>query len=324
MNYDITIRQIVFALVFLSILLAVEGIYLLLRGTNSRELAANRRMKLANKQNATVMNPTIMREKIIGGPVSRWILSLFPSLEQKFWTANVKTTPGTALFFSAFGTVVIFFVLRFMVLMPIWLSLAVSIMVGIGVPFLLLNIAVDQQRKKFSAQLPDAINLISRGLQAGHPVPVAFGLVAREMGDPIGGEFGHVLDEINFGRDRDLALRDVSKKYPDPDFMFFLAAVEMQRETGGNLVSILDNLTKIIRERANLRKRAWAVSAEGRLTCLIVGVLPYFLLGFLMSTNPRFILDVVDDPMFWPLMGGAWVLWVIGIIWIWRMVNIKV
>ena len=73
-----------------------------------------------------------------------------------------------------------------------------------------------------------------------------------------------------------------------------------------------------------MRKKAFAVSAEGRLTCLIVGSLPYVLMIFLLLTNPSFILDVVDHPMFYPLMGGAWVLWLVGIIWIWRMVNIKV
>ena len=128
------------------------------------------------------------------------------------------------------------------------MALGAAIALGFGLPFVILNFAVDRERKKFSAQLPDAINLITRGLQAGHPVPVALNLVAREMADPIGGEFGHVIDEINFGRDRGVALREVSKKYPDPDFMFFLSAIEMQRETGGNLVGILDNLTKIIRE----------------------------------------------------------------------------
>lgn len=321
---DITFRQILFAAVFIAVLLLVEGIYLLARGSNRRELAANRRMKLANSKDANVLNPTIMRQQIIGGPFSRWILSFFPNLANKFWVANVKTTPGTALLFASMAVVALFFTLRFALLAPIWISLATAVVIGFGVPFLLLNIAVDKQRKQFSAQLPDAINLISRGLQAGHPVPVAFGLVAREMGDPIGAEFGHVLDEINFGRDRDLALRDVAKKFPDPDFQFFLAAVEMQRETGGNLVGILDNLTKIIRDRSHMRKKAWAVSAEGRLTCLIVGALPYLLLAYFLLTNPSFILDVVDHPMFWPFMGGAWVLWLIGIIWIWRMVNFKV
>lgn len=322
---NITIQQVILACVFLAILALVEGVYLLIRGSDGREQAVNRRMKMQGDGNGpAVSDPSLMRKQVIGGPVSRAVLHLFPRLEQMFWTANVSMTPASGLLIAAGAAVAIFFVIRFVIFAPVWLAFAVAAVVGFGIPFLILNFAVDRQRRKFSEQLPDAINLITRGLQAGHPVPVALGLVAREMADPIGGEFGHAMDEINFGRDRDLALREVGKKYPDPDFRFFLSAIEMQRETGGNLVGILDNLTKIIRERTHMRKKAYAVSAEGRLTCLIVGSLPYVLLGFLLLTNPTFITDVMDHPMFWTFMGGAFFLWLVGIIWIWRMVNIKV
>ena len=106
--------------------------------------------------------------------------------------------------------------------------------------------------------------------------------------------------------------------------MFFIAAIEMQRESGGNLVGILDNLTKVVRERSHLKKKALAVSAEGRLTAVIVGALPYVLGVFLFLTNPDLILGVWDHPLFFPIMTGAWLLWLVGIITIWRMVNIKV
>lgn len=321
---NITVQQVILACVFLAILAAIEGIYLLVRGGGGREQAVNRRMKMKGAEEGQTINPTLMRERITGGPISRGILSFFPKLEDKFWTANIPITPAMALIGAATLTVAVFFAARFVLLAPIWIAFVAAAVIGIGIPFLLLNIAVDRQQKKFSAQLPDAINLITRGLQAGHPVPVALSMVAREMADPIGGEFGHVMDEVNFGRPREEALRELGTKYSDPDFRFFLSAVEMQRETGGNLVDILDNLTKIIRERTHMRKKAYAVSAEGRLTAVIVGSLPYLLLAFLLLTNPTFITDVMDNPAFWPLMIGAWVLWLIGIVWIWRMVNIKV
>lgn len=321
---DITVTQIIYAVVFVSILLAVEGVYLFIRGSDTRERTANRRMKVAEKQDARILNPSIMREKIVGGPFSQTVFRLAPSIEALFWVANVNITPAAGAALCGALTVAAYFALVLLASFPPSMTLFASFILGCGVPYMMLKMKADSERAKFSAQLPDAINLITRGLQAGHPVPVAFELVAREMPDPLGGQFGKVIDEINFGRDRDTALREIAAKFPDPDFKFFLAAVEMQRETGGNLVSILDNLTKIIRERSTMRKKAWAMSAEGRLTCVIVGALPYLLFGFLMMTNPAFILDVVDDPMFWPLMGGAWFLWLIGILWIWRMVNIKV
>ena len=320
----ITINQIILALVFVSIVMAVEGIFYFLRGSDARELAANRRMKVAQKRDTSVMNPTIMREEVMGGVISRGIFSLVPVLENLFWVANVSIKPAVAVAGVLVFAGLIFTGLVMFVTMPVPIAAGFAGMVGIALPFLVLKSAADGQRKKFSEQLPTAINLISRGLQAGHPVPVAFELVAKEMEDPLGGQFGRVLDEINFGRDRDVALRDVARKFPDPDFKFFLAAIEMQRETGGNLVEILDNLSKIIRERANMRKKAWAISSEGRMTMMIVGALPYLLLAYFLLTNPSFILDAVDHSMFWPLMGGAQALWVIGIIWIWNMIHIKV
>jgi tight adherence protein B len=321
---DITTTQIIYGLVFVSIVFAVEGLYLNIRGADRREMAANRRMKVAQNRDMNILNPSIMREEVIGGPISRQIFSLMPKLEEMFWVANIKTSPAIAVAIAVAMGVAAYLGLRYFVTMPPLLSFAAAAAFSCGIPFLWLNMLVSRQRSKFSTQLPDAINLITRGLQAGHPVPVAFELVAREMEDPLGGQFGKVIDEINFGRDRDQALRDVSKKFPDPDFKFFLAAVEMQRETGGNLVDILDNLSKIIRERANMKKKAWAVSAEGRLTLMIVGTLPYLLLAWMLLTNPSFILNVLDHPLFWPMMGSAWVLWLIGVLWIWRMVNIKV
>lgn len=320
----ITINQIILALVFVSIVLAVEGVFYFLRGSDARELAANRRMKVASKQDRSVLNPSLMREEVLGGITSRAIFKLMPAIEELFWVANIAIKPIYAVVGSILLAIAIFFAFQTFLSMPVLVALGFGAMLGLGIPYLILKSMADGQRKKFSEQLPNAINLISRGLQAGHPVPVTFELVARELEDPIGGQFGKVIDEINFGRDRDVALRDVGKKFPDPDFKFFLAAIEMQRETGGNLVEILDNLSKIIRERSNMRKKAWAISSEGRMTLMIVGSLPYLLLAYFLMTNPPFILDAVDHELFWPLMGGAQALWVVGVIWIWKMVNIKV
>lgn len=321
---DISITYLIYALVFLSILLAIEGVYMLTRSSNSREIAVNRRMKLAKTAPDATLLPSLLRNKVLGGPVTRFLLSVKPDLEHAFWAANVPVTPARALAYAATAFVAIMLLFQATAILPPLLEFAVAALVCFGIPMLVLNIAVGNQRTKFNDQLADALNLVTRGLQAGHPVQVAFALVAKEMPDPIGTEFGNAIDEMNFGRDRAAALRDIARRFPNPEFMFFIAAVEMQRESGGNLVTILDNLVSVIRERSNLKKKAFAVSAEGRLTALIVGSLPYFLLGFLLATNPGFILGSVEEPLFWPLMTGAWCLWLVGMIIIWRMVNIKV
>lgn len=321
---NVAVNQIIYALVFLAILLLVEGVYLLVRGSNGRTLAVNRRMDIANEPTTQTLRPSLLRERVLGGPVSQALMSMMPDLEDAFWAANLKITPARALVYCSIGFLVVLAGLLVVNVLPGPAPIFVAAGVAFGLPFLALNIAVGKQRKKFDEQLPDAVNLITRGLQAGHPVPVAFALVAKELPDPIGSEFGNAIDQINFGRDRAAALRDIAKRYPNPEFMFFIAAMEMQRESGGNLVGILDNLVKVIRERSNMKKKALAVSAEGRLTAIIVGSLPYVLGAMLLLISPDFILQSVDDPKFWPSMFGAWLLWLTGIIIIWRMVNIRV
>jgi tight adherence protein B len=320
---DTTGARILYGLIFLAVLLGVEGLYMFVRGTDRRQLAVNRRMKLAPGEDATFISPDILRKRILGGVVSQWMLKNITNLEQAFWTANIKITPARGLVYCSAVFVAVLGVLT-LAPVPFMLQLAVALLLAYGVPFLVLQVIVSTQRAKFNEQLPDAINLITRGLQAGHPVPVALNLVAREMADPIGSQFGNALDEINLGRDRALALRDVATRFPSPEFLFFIAAIEMQRESGGNLVGILDNLTKVIRERSNMKKKAMAVSAEGRLTACIVGALPWLLLAYLLAFNRDFILNTVDDKMFWPLMGGGFLNWCFGIFLITKLVNIKV
>lgn len=321
---DFPVNYLIYALVFLSILLLIEGVYFLTKSAGSQENTVNRRMKLVGTSPNSTLLPSLLRQQILGGPVTRFLISALPDLEHAFTAANITITPARGLAYAGACFVGLMLLFQATSILPAALEFVIAGVLCFGVPLLLLNIAVEQQRKKFNEQLPDALNLVTRGLQAGHPVQVALGLVAREMADPIGTEFGNAIDEMNFGRDRTTALRSIAKRFPNPEFMFFIAAVEMQRESGGNLVTILDNLVSVIRERSNLKKKALAVSAEGRLTAVIVGSLPYCLLGFLLASNPDFILGSIEEPLFWPLMIGAWILWFFGMIIIWRMVNIKV
>jgi tight adherence protein B len=318
------VQWIVYALVFITILLLVEGVFLFMTGTSARDAAVNRRMEVVKRTDTTSIAPSLLRNKVIGGALSQWLLKATPNLERAFWAANLSITPVRAAIMCITVFAVLMIGLSVWGFFPLIMQLVIAAGVAFGLPLLVLNIAVDRQKQKFADQLSDAINLITRGLQAGHPIPVALGLVARELPDPIGSQFGTALDEMNFGRDRAVALREIGLRFPVPEFLFFVAAMEMQRKSGGNLVGVLDNLVKTMRERANLEKKAFAVSAEGRLTAVIVGSMPYLLLIFFLLTNPGFILDQVENPMFWPLMMGAWVMWLIGMIMIWRMVNIKV
>jgi tight adherence protein B len=181
-----------------------------------------------------------------------------------------------------------------------------------------------KQQRLFGEQLVPAIDLISRGLQAGHPAAVALEMVAREMADPIGTEFGLAIDEINYGLERSVALNNIAKRFPNGDLRFFNSALEVQRETGGNLVGVLNNLSSVIRERRAMRKKVWALSSEGRFTALIVGILPFAMLLVISAINPGYYTENIDDPNFILGMSIPVVFYILGMYTIWKMVNIRI
>jgi tight adherence protein B len=176
----------------------------------------------------------------------------------------------------------------------------------------------------FLEQFPGAVDLVARSLQAGHPIPVALGIVAEQAPDPIGTEFGITIDEMSFGLDRDEALSNMVQRFPTPELHLFVAAIQITRETGGNLAEVFLKLADVIRAKATLRKKVAALTAEGRLSCIILAVLPIFLFAILSLLRPEFYGAVASDPLFAPMMTLPPILLVIGVTFIWRMVNFKI
>ena len=319
----LTVVQIVQAALFIAVILAVEGFYLFVRSGDRREKAANRRMKIAAARNERVLDPELFRKQVEGGPLSRFISAFAPGFIHLVWRSAVNVTPARYLgIMMAIAAAVGMIALSVLRTPPVSAAVLAAVF-GFGLPFLYLKIRAGGREKKFGEQLPTSIDIMVRGLQAGHPVPVAIEMVAREIEDPMGSEFGHALDEMNYGQDRGVALRNISKRFSSPEFLFLVSSIEMQKETGGNLAEVLTNLSRVIRERATMRKKIDAMSAEGRMSCFVVGGLPFALALAILALNPKFFTDVSNDIMFLPMMGGGLILWVLGIIWIWRMVNFK-
>lgn len=315
--------QIVQAIAFIAVILAVEGVYLFIRSGDRREKAANRRMEIAAARSERVLNPELFRKQVEGGFISRMIGDIVPGFNALVWRASVPMKP--VQIFAGMCALALFagFVVGGLMRLSSFFTAMMAIIVGFVIPFLILRILASKREKKFGEQLPMAIDIMVRGLQAGHPVPVAIEMVAREVADPIGSEFGHALDEMNYGLERGAALRNITERFSNAEYRFLVSSIEMQKETGGNLAEILTNLSKVIRERATMKKKIFAMSAEGRITCFVVGGLPFLLVLAIMGLNPSFFTDVDDDVLFWPMIGGGFVLWFFGISWIWRMVNFK-
>ena len=231
---------------------------------------------------------------------------------------------GKLLIAGAFGVGLVLFLVSGLVFGYGLIAFVLSVLLGIGSLFLFLSIVRSRRIAKFSEQLPDAIDVIVRGVRSGYPFTVALGLVGKEMADPIGTEFGMTSDEINFGSSIGGALDNLFHRVGHEDLLYLTMALKIQNETGGNLAEILSRLARLLRERAMLRLKVRAISAEGRMSALFLTAMPFVIFGTLMFMRPSYYLGVRDNPFIAPAVIVAIVLLVIGNFIIYRMVNFKV
>jgi len=199
-----------------------------------------------------------------------------------------------------------------------------AVVVGAFLPLMFLQFKANRTRKKMQDQFPTALDVFVRGLRAGHPIAAALDLLTVEMPDPIGSQFGVVVDEVTYGAELRDALQAMADRWALDDMRMFVVSLSVQSETGGNLAEILDNLSTVIRERHSMYLKVRALSSEGRMTAIMLTVLPVFAFAMLFLMNPSFYLDVADDPAFMPSFLGLILMYVIGFITIRKMVDLKV
>jgi tight adherence protein B len=181
-----------------------------------------------------------------------------------------------------------------------------------------------QRMATFERQLPDALELVSRALKAGHAFSVGLKLVGDEAADPIGGEFRRVFDEVSMGVALPQALQNMTDRLNSVDLRFFVTSVLVQRETGGNLAEIIDSLAGLIRKRFELQMKVSALSAEGRFSAILLFALPLVVGGVLFKMNPSYMMTLFTDPMGQHMVTVGSVMMMTGAIIMKRMVAIKV
>jgi len=218
------------------------------------------------------------------------------------------------------------------------LLLAVAVLVVSGSPFLavavgftgglfpVLKLRVERSRRlaRFEEQLPEALDIISRALRAGHPFIETLKLVADEMDDPIATEFGMAFTDINYGASVRLGFMNLLERVPSMSLMAAITAVLIQRETGGNMAEILEKIASVVRARFRYQRRLRTLSAEGRLSAWILTLVPFVLAGVLMILNPDYLPLLTKDPLGRQLVVGAFVMISVGIFWIRRIIRIEV
>src|SRR3954470_1264399 len=192
--------------------------------------------------------------------------------------------------------------------------------------FPLLTLMFKRRRRhgKFAGQFPDAMDIIVRSLRAGHPVPVAIGLVAQELPDPIGTEFGIAADEITYGADVETAMRNLYFRVGQEDLPLFVTAVSIQGSTGGNLSEILANLSRVIRERFKMRRKIKALAAEGKFSALFLSGLPVVIFFLLNLVAPDFYASVWNQSLtkMGLALAGTWMM--LGNIFMFKMCNFRI
>jgi tight adherence protein B len=191
-------------------------------------------------------------------------------------------------------------------------------------PLLVLKIKRGRRQKQFGAQFPDALDIIVRSLRAGHPVPIAITMVAREMADPVGSEFGTVADEITYGADLETAMRNLYFRIGQDDLPLFVTAVAIQSSTGGNLGEILENLSAVIRQRFKMRRKIKALASEGRASAMILSSLPIIMFLVIQVITPEFYASVWHEDLTKIGLGAAGTWMLIGNFIMFKMVNFKI
>lgn len=191
-------------------------------------------------------------------------------------------------------------------------------------PTLYVIRARSQHMQQFERQLPEALDLMGRALRAGHAFPTAIKMVAEEMKDPIGGEFRILFDEMNYGVPQQTALLNLASRTDSTDLSYFVIAVLIQRDSGGNLAELLDNISAIIRARLKLYGEIRTLSAEGRLSAWILGCLPFATGAMVNLVNPGFMKVLWEDPAGINFIYGALFMMVFGVLWMRKIIRIRV
>jgi tight adherence protein B len=309
----------VYFAVFLSVALLVLGVFQYYAKDHATRKKINRRMSLVESvsDRAAVLE-ILRRERGLGALSSE----RFQALETLITQSGVRLQDPQFLF-SVGG-----------LLCGLTAALAIfkgfhiyTLPLSLGVTLVMLYMWLGRKRAKriarFSEQLPDVLDIFVRSLKAGHPLPVALGLVGREVADPAGTEFGVAADEVTFGLDLPTAMWNISKRVGAQDFLFVTTSISVHVQSGGNLGEVLGRLSRLMRERFRIQRKVVTLTSEGRMSAIVLTGLPIAIFLVINLISPRYFNDVWDDSAFRKIMGVGIAMLFIGNLVMRRMVNFK-
>ena len=315
---------IIYGLIFVAVLVLVEGIYLVAFGKSiSLNSRVNRRLDLLEKGG--------QREKVLEQlrkEASQHLrasgIPLYSMLAKKAQMANIAFSPKALIGVMGLLTVVAFLALKIGTQAGTGVQIAVSILMGVGAVYFWVSKKARKRLDLIEEQLPDAVELMVRSLRVGHPFASAIQIVAKEIPDPLGTEFGMIADESAYGRDVTESLKELAERVDMQDLRFLAVAVTIQSQSGGNLAEILDGLAKVIRARFRLFRRVRAITAEAKWSGMFLSSFPLMVLAVIQILKPDYFDTVKDTPAFIPAALVVFTFLAINVVFMKMMVNIKV
>jgi len=329
------IQTLILVFIFAAVVLAAETLLRAFGRTRAEGRAINLRLRLISRGRTHGEAMNILRRTTSSVPkgLPPVLDRMGHKFERMLMQAQLTIPTGRLMLFILIAPFAILFGL--LLLMSAWWGIGISVgrlvisgtfaaLLGAILPLMALNMKATRTRKRMEEQFPVALDVFVRGLRAGHPIAAALELLTVEMPDPIGSQFGVAVDEVTYGAELRDALQNMADRWDLEDMRMFVVSLSIQNETGGNLAEILENLSRVIRERHAMMMKVRALSSEGRMTAAMLTILPIFAFTMLFMFNPRFFLDVATDPWFVPGFSALIILYTIGFLMIRKMVDLKV
>ncbi|MDM0057537.1 type II secretion system F family protein [Variovorax fucosicus] len=319
---------IISVLVFVAVLLLLEGIYLIWRsykGPDAKKI--EKRLRALSASVDKTAQAQVLKQRMLSEvpALERLLLSLprAHSLDRFILQAGLEWTVSSLLLYCAALGFTGYMATVWVLHQAPLLGVAAGAVL-IAVPLLYVQRKRSRRLTRMEQQLPEALDLVTRALRSGHSFSSGLQMIGEEMTEPIANEFRIVSDEVNFGVSLQQALTNLSERIPLTDLRYFVVAVLIQRDSGGNLTEVLSNLSRLIRERLKLLSKVRVLSAEGRLSAWILGLMPFALGAVMNLLNPAFMSPLWEDPLGIAILKYMLILMAVGLLMLKKIVRIRV
>ncbi|MGQ0611950.1 MAG: type II secretion system F family protein [Paracoccaceae bacterium] len=321
---QISAAPVIYILIFVAVIALVEGIYLTTFGRSiSLNNRMSRRLALLEKNNNREAVMDQLRKEMSQHLTTRGI-PLYALLASKAQKANIAFSPRQLMLIMAGVSVFAYLALTIGTSAPQAVRLVLAVVMGVGGVYMWVNKKAKKRIEMPDEQLPDAVELMVRSLRVGHPFSTSIGIVAKEVPDPLGSEFGLIADEAAYGRDVAECLKAFAERMDNQDLRFLAVAVTIQQTSGGNLAEILEGLAKVIRARFKLFRRVRAITAEAKWSGMFLSAFPIGALVMILLVKPDYFDMVMETSYFVPAAVIVAAFLVLNVVFMKIMVNIKV